>query len=147
MRKVEASVSIKCKPQMVIQAFTDFDLLKDWWDVKRCLIDKKVGGIYTLVWGITESGFKYVSTGTIKLFDPANQMVIDNFIYLSTEKPILGPMSLSIKVEEINAVSKIYLCQDGYQNGNDWDWYYNAVKEAWPQMLEKLKTYLEKKLK
>lgn len=145
MRKVEATININCRSRMVIQAFTDYELLKEWWNVERCLIDKNVGGIYTLIWGITASGFKYVSTGTINKYNPENKLIIDNFIYLSTEKPILGPMSLSIRVEEINNISNVYLCQNGYQRGKDWDWYYDAVKEAWPQMLLELKKYLENK--
>jgi len=145
MRKVEATTSINCSSRIVIQAFTDYKLLRDWWNVERCLIDKKEGGLYTLTWGITATGFKYVSTGTIKKYNPENRLFIENFIYLSTDKPILGPMFLSINAEEVKGGSNVFLCQDGYQNGKDWDGYYNAVNEAWPQMLQKLKTYIENK--
>jgi hypothetical protein len=40
--------------------------------------------------------------------------------------------------------AELTLCQDGYQNGVDWDWYYEAVKLAWPSVAQNLKKYLEK---
>jgi hypothetical protein len=32
--------------------------------------------------------------------------------------------------------------QDGYREGEAWDWYYEAVLKAWPSALEGLKKYL-----
>ena len=69
-RKVEATVEIQSPPERAIRAFTEFSMLHDWWGVERCLIEKKIGGLYSLVWGISNSGMKYISTGTIKAFDP-----------------------------------------------------------------------------
>ena len=40
-------------------------------------------------------------------------------------------------------ITKVGVVQSGYQYGDDWDWYYNAVVQAWPQTLEKLKKYIE----
>ena len=64
-------------------------------------------------------------------------------VYLNPEREILGPMTLTIQAEKNYGDTQVYLCQDGYQYGGDWDWYYEAVKEAWPELMEKLKTYLE----
>jgi hypothetical protein len=38
----------------------------------------------------------------------------------------------------------LHICQDGYQVGGDWDWYYHAVMDAWPQALKQIKSYIEK---
>ena len=57
---------------------------------------------------------------------------------------MLGPMSLLITVDEGTRDSKLYICQEGYQEGGDWDWYYRAVLDAWPKALEQIKNYLEK---
>lgn len=53
-------------------------------------------------------------------------------------------MTLTVKTTEKGGGTELYLCQDGYQEGSDWDWYYEAIKKAWPAVLLTLKEYLEK---
>jgi len=53
-------------------------------------------------------------------------------------------MSLSIFAKPKDGSTELYICQDGYQKGGDWDWYYEAVVQAWPKALEIIKDYLEK---
>jgi uncharacterized protein YndB with AHSA1/START domain len=145
MRKVEVTIDINSSPKAIISAFTDPDKLRDWWNVEKTLINKKVGGLYTLTWSLSDKGFGYVSTGTIKEYHPDKILVIENFVYLNPEKSFLGPMTLTVRTKEKGNTTEVYLCQDGYQNGTDWDWYYNAVKQAWPTVMQTFKNYLEKK--
>ena len=110
-------------------------MLKDWWNVDKTLIEKKPGGLYTLVWNTPDGGLGYVSTGTITGYDPAKFLKIENMVYLNPDKPFLGPMSLIVKAKRKSKMSELYICQDGYQEGEDWDWYYKAVQEAWPMVI------------
>jgi uncharacterized protein YndB with AHSA1/START domain len=143
MRKVEVKLEIKTTPEKVINTFTELELLKQWWGVERSLIEKRNGGVYALAWNISEAGFKYISSGIINSYKPADHLYIDNFLYFNPEKSILGPMSLKIDVKEKGDTTELYLCQDGYKDGDDWDWYYEAVKQAWPAVLQELKKFLE----
>jgi len=145
MKKVEVNTQVRTSPKNVIQAFTDPTMLKEWWGVEKSLIQKKVGGLYTITWKVTENGIGYVSSGIIKKYHPEKELVIGDFVYLNPEKTYLGPMTLTIRAEENNGMSEVYLCQDGYQEGDSWDWYYQAVVEAWPMMMKELKKYLENK--
>lgn len=144
MKKVEVNLQIAAKPKNVIKAFTDPAMLNEWWGVEKTLIQEKIDGLYTIAWDVTAKGMGYVSTGIIKKYDPDRELVITNFVYLSPEKPFLGPMGLTIRAVEKNGLTDVYLCQDGYQEGDDWDWYYQAVKEAWPNVMQEFKKYLEK---
>ena len=143
MRKVEASIEINCPAQKVFDAFTESSLLKGWWRVDRCLIEKKQGGIYALAWDISDNGFRYISTGLITVYLPGKELLVDHFIYFNPEKEILGPTWLAIKIEEQDDLSLLQLIQGGYQNGESWDWFYAAVKDAWPRALAALKEHLE----
>lgn len=143
MRKVEVKIHIKTKPENVIKAFIDPDMLNDWWGVERCLIESRIGGVYTIAWDVKESGMGYVSTGFIEKYDPSGELEISNFVYLNPEKPFLGPMKLTVSAKEKNGITEVYLCQDRYQNGEVWDWYYEAVREAWPEVMKSFKNYLE----
>ncbi|HKI79483.1 MAG TPA: SRPBCC family protein [Ignavibacteriaceae bacterium] len=143
MKKVEVTTKIQTTPEQVLNSFTNPEMLKDWWDVERSLIDKRSGGLYTLSWNISEKGIGYVSSGIIRNYVKDKELIIDNLVYLNPEKPFLGPMSLTIKAIKKDNLTEVYLCQDGYQAGKDWNWYYEAVKKAWPQVLQELKKYLE----
>ena len=145
MRKVEVTTNINAAPATVIQAFTDADMLRDWWGVERVLIDSQPGGLYTLAWSISESGLGFVSTGVIREFVSDRTLVVDNLVYLRPDKPFLGPMTLIVKTLQNGDTTTLYICQDGYQRGPDWDWYYDAVSEAWPAVVQKLKDYLEQR--
>lgn len=143
MRKVEVTIDIDVSPAVVIAAFTDIDMLKGWWGVGRALIEKRPGGLYTLAWNISDKGFGFISTGVIKEYHANSKLVVENFIYLNPEKSFLGPMILTIEAKEKLSTTALYLSQDGYQHGADWDWYYEAVRQAWPQVVQTLKDYLE----
>ncbi|WP_250435984.1 SRPBCC family protein [Hanstruepera flava] len=143
MKKVEVTVTIKSKPETIIAAFIDPDMLKAWWKVDRTFINTEVGGVYAITWQTTANGFKYVTLGNIRRYQPNRELVINNLTYFNPEKEIMGEMTLTIIAKQNGESAVLYLCQEGYQTGNDWDWYYNAVKEAWPLVVQDLKQYLE----
>ncbi|HEY0742412.1 MAG TPA: SRPBCC domain-containing protein, partial [Chryseosolibacter sp.] len=117
MRKIEVTIAIDTLAPNVISAFTDPVMLREWWQVERTLIEKKVGGIYTLAWNISEKGFGFVSSGVIKEYRPESLLVIRNFVYMNPEKELLGPMTLTVRVTQTGTSSSVYICQDGYQHG------------------------------
>lgn len=144
MRKVESDIKIHQPSSGVFDAFIEPALLKSWWGVDRCLVEKKQGGLYSLAWGIGNDGFHYISTGIITVYLPGKELLIDNLVYFNPEKQILGPTFLSIKLYEENNLTTLHLTQGGYQSGGDWDWFYESVNEAWPKVLSDLKNFLEK---
>jgi uncharacterized protein YndB with AHSA1/START domain len=141
---VTAEIRILSSPKQVLSCFYDPIHLKGWWGVERSLIELKNGGLYSLAWEISEKGFKYVSSGTISRYEEDLILELENMVYFNPEKSILGPMKMSFEVTAINSrESLLRIRQDGYQEGGDWDWYYEAVKDAWPKALVYLKTYIE----
>lgn len=121
----------------------DFDMLNGWWGVEKALVEKREGGMYALVWDISESGFRYVATGIIKSYKADAILEIENYTYLNLNMPIMGPMGLIIEAIVKNNQTELTVTQTGYQSGGDWGWYYDAVKQAWPDVLASLKEYLE----
>ncbi len=145
MRQVEVTIEINTSADQVIKAFTELEHLAGWWQVQNCFIETKPGGLYTLVWNVTEAGFGYISTGLVARYDPQSTLHLHKMLYLNPERQPLGPMSLQIEATALSDnKSSVYLCQSGYQNGGDWDWYYETVREVWPKMAQVLKNYLEK---
>jgi hypothetical protein len=143
MRKVEASITIHQPASKIFDAFFTPNQLKKWWGVERCLIDQKQGGIYSLAWNVSNQGFQYISTGILTVFHPGNKFLVDHFVYFNPERAILGPTHLSVKLQEKDSFTFLQLIQGGYQDGDDWNWFYEAVKQAWPKVLEDLKKFME----
>ncbi|HMQ91447.1 MAG TPA: SRPBCC domain-containing protein, partial [Flavilitoribacter sp.] len=139
MKKVEVRTCIRTAPDKVIRAFTDPQMLADWWGVERALVEKRPGGAYTLAWNISDKGFGYVTTGIVAKYHPDRMIRIEYLVYLNPERSFLGPMSLTVEAAPIGEDTEIYLCQDGYRSGRDWDWYYEAVRTAWPAVVQTLK--------
>jgi uncharacterized protein YndB with AHSA1/START domain len=145
MRNVQTTIIIDASPDKVLAAFTTPSHLHQWWNVERSLIDLKEGGLYSLVWEISGNGMRYVTTGIIKEYLPACQLRISNLVYFNPDRPILGPLELLILTTPEDDKTTLTVIQSGYQKGADWEWYYNAVNVAWPEVLKQLKSYLEKR--
>jgi hypothetical protein len=66
-------------------------------------------------------------------------------MYLSAERPFLGPLNLIVEAEQSGNGSILHLQQGYYPQGKGehWDWYYEVVNEAWPKVLDTLKKYPE----
>jgi uncharacterized protein YndB with AHSA1/START domain len=142
-RSVEVSLFVRTTPERILDAFLRPEALGAWWGVERTLVEPRNGGVYALVWGVSASGIKYISSGRIASFEPSMHLHIDTLVYFNPEHPPLGPMRLDLDVTIEGNGSRLHLVQDGYESGEDWDWYYAAVHEAWPKVLENLKRYLE----
>ena len=143
MKRVEATVDLALSPKDVLDIFIKEEHLRAWWGVDRSLIDLRQGGTYSLVWQSKENCFDYATTGVISDYLPACQLHIENMIYINPIRKILGPMELFVMVTPEDNFTQLTVIQTGYQSGPDWDWYYEAVKKAWPAALHQAKHYLD----
>lgn len=144
MRSVKSSIEISTPPDRVLRAFVDVDMAKEWWGVDRGLIEPKPGGVWALAWERSDAGYKYSGTGIISSYIPGKELVIEKMVYFNPDRPLLGPMRVRHTVSTMGDVTTLTVIQDGYGEGPDWDWYYEAVVQGWPAALKLLKEYLEK---
>ena len=144
MRAVETKINIRTTPEAALQAFLQLNALKDWWHVERGLVEPRVGGVWAFAWERSEQGFKYVITGRITSLDPARRLVISDMLYFNPDRPVFGPMTLTVEAAPAELGSVLTIRQEGYRDGEDWDWYYKVVSWAWPEVAKELKVFLEK---
>ena len=114
-----------------------------WWGVARGLVDPRPGGVWALGWELSPAGYRYVTTGRIVNFEPGARLLIADIVYFNPERPVLGPMQLSVTAAIAPGGCELTVRQDGYRDGPDWDWLYKAVVDAWPATLDALKVHLE----
>jgi hypothetical protein len=143
MRAVQAEIAVPTTPSRALRAFLDPVDLGAWWSVERTLVEPREDGLYALTWGVSPQGFQYVTTGVIGRYEPERQLWIDHYTYFNPTRPILGPMRLRVAVAPgAEGESRLEVVQDGYGDGPDWDWYYEAVRAAWPVALVALQRHL-----
>lgn len=96
-----------------------------------------------MVWQKSHNSLEYISTGIVAEYLPDCQLKIENMVYVNPQRPIFGPMTLMVLTTPEKVGTTLTVVQSGYQYGPDWDWYYNIVKETWPLVILKIKTYVE----
>lgn len=145
-KKVISEIRINAEAKVILEAFLNLEHLKSWWGVDSCFIQPKDSGLYCLTWLKSIDGIKFISSGRIKLYNPRSHLHIEDMLYINSEKPILGPFTLNIDVEEKSNYSILKIIQGGFIKGGGeiWDWYYKAVSDGWPEALIIIKKYLEK---
>ena len=142
MRAVSNSVDLALAPEAAIDLFLHPEHLRAWWGVERCLVEPHGGGAYTLVWQITPDGLGYVTSGVVQSIGEES-LQIGTVVYLSPQRPIMGPMSIEVIAQATPSGCRLTVVQDGYREGPDWDWYHEAVDTAWPLVLATLADYAE----
>lgn len=142
-RSVSADIDISCDLKLALQAFTEHKHLNGWWGVAKSLIQLEPGGGYSLSWQENDQSINYVTTGIVQAYREAEFLEIGQVLYFNPERPILGPMGFKITVSQRESGCNLAIVQSGYQRGEHWDWYYESVKNAWPNALKVLKEYLE----
>ena len=111
--------------------------------MEKNFIDLRVGGLYTLAWHIGDQGIQYVSTGRINAYEAGRRLEVVDLLYLTPDKPFLGPMRLLVMTSPTQNGCVLTVLQDGYQEGLVWDAYYEAVVQGWSAALKTLKAYIE----
>jgi hypothetical protein len=126
-----------------LTAFVDAADLRAWWGVDRALVEPQEDGVYALAWAARGEAFSYVATGVVGAYEPGRSLYLHHYTYLSPSRAVLGPMRLNVGVQpEAPGSSRVTVIQDGYRDGPDWDWYYDAVRGAWPVALAALRDHL-----
>jgi len=143
MREVRADIEIATLPETALRAFVDIEMMRRWGGVDRGLVEECEGGVWALAWEPSDKGFRYVTTGTVKSFQPGDCLRIENLVYFNPEQMVLGPTVLTVKVDGEQDKTRVSVCREGYRDGLDWDWYYESVVHGWPNALAHLKRFLE----
>ena len=138
-RSVEAKISIeKLDTKLVLEAFVLQEHLEVWWGVSDSLVQAKPGGLYSLVWKKSTDSIDFASSGLVRSYHPGQHLLLDKMVYFNPSIPLLGPMSIDVRIVHDGVTNWLRVMQYGYQDGPHWDWYYEAVRVGWPQALTNL---------
>ena len=140
-RTVEATIEVEATPSEVIDAFLDPDGLSGWWLVSRSLVERKIGGVWSISWDDWgEDKTQHAWTGVIETLTPT-RVVIARLVMNEPVRPLFGPLTLEIAAEPIAGGSRVTVRHGGYRSGPDWDWMHDAVVKGWDHVLGDLQAW------
>ena len=143
-RTVEATVEVEAAPEAVIDAFLDPNGLSGWWLVSRSLVERRVGGVWSISWDDWgEEKTQHAWTGVIETLTPT-RVVIARLVMNEPDRPLFGPLTLEIAAESIPGGSRVTVRHGGYRSGKDWDWMHDTVVLGWDHVLGDLQAWFAK---
>lgn len=140
-RTVEASVVIPASPTEAIDAFLTDAGLTGWWQVSRSLVERKVGGVWSISWddwGAEET--QHAWTGVIEALSPT-RVVIGRLVMNEPDRPLFGPLELEIEAVPADGGTRVIVYHRGYRDGADWDWMHDTVVRGWAHVLGDLRDW------
>ncbi len=142
-RSVDTTVTISATPESVLQAFVNGDDLQAWWKVSRSLVERKVGGVWSITWddwGPNKTQHAWI--GIIETITP-QKLVIGHLVMIEPGIPLMGPMQLEVSVIPAPGGSILTLSHRGYRYGDHWDSMYDAVVQGWDHVLGNMQVWFE----
>ena len=145
-RSVITTRHIPATPDQVLQAFINEDDLAGWWLTTRSLVEPRRGGIWAIAWDDWGTERTHHSwTGVISELS-ANRLFVSPMLMTEPNMPLLGPMSLEIRVEPAgDGGTSVTVTHSGYGYGDHWDEMYALVVNGWDHVLGDMTAWFDAK--
>ena len=119
--------------------------IRQWWGAARAVVLAEAGGTWAAAWGDDEDDPDYVTTATIRVFEPPRRMVLTDFRYYAREEPLPfeADFVLEFLVRSHPQGATLRVRQDGFPTGPEADEYYAACQTGWRDTFAGIRRYLE----
>jgi uncharacterized protein YndB with AHSA1/START domain len=132
-------------PAIVFRALITPSQIRGWWSVRRAIVIPKTGGIWAATWGDNEDSPDYVSSATIKVFEPNRNLVLGDYQYISPDGglPFEANFETTFEVRPKKEGTELTVTQTGFPVDPIADEYYAACETGWSQSLDALERFLD----
>lgn len=116
-----------------------------WWGAARAIVMPERGGIWAATWGEDEDDPEYVTVATMRIFDPPDRIVMDDYRYRARSGglPFQADFVVEFIVETRGAASLLRVVHDGFPAGPEGDGFLRACETGWTNTFAGLRRYLE----
>jgi uncharacterized protein YndB with AHSA1/START domain len=119
--------------------------IRAWWSVARAIVMPQTGGVWAATWGESEDEPDYITTATIKVFEPPQRMVLSDYRYRAKSGPL--PFEADFVTEFLvsphPAGSVLKVTQDGFPAGAEADEFYAGCVKGWRDTFAGIRRYLK----
>ncbi len=131
-------------PERVFALLHTPSAIRRWWSAARAIVIPERGGLWTATWGDDEDDPDYVSSATIRAFDPPRRLVLGDYRYRAKTGPL--PFEADFVTEflvtphEDGAMLRV--TQDGFPAGPEADDFYAGCEKGWRDTFAGIREYL-----
>lgn len=127
-----------------------FDLLvrpsaiRAWWSAARAIVMPEPGGLWAAAWGDDEDDPDYVTTATLRVFDPPRRIVLADYRYRAKGGglPFDAEFITEFEVEPCEDGALLRVRQDGFPAGTEADAFLAACEKGWTDTFAGIRRYL-----
>ena len=143
-RKHEMSTTLPVDTQRAFKLLITPSDLRGWWGASRAIVLPQKGGIWAAVWGEHEDEPEYVTVARIKIFEPGQRLLLDDYRYMSRESelPFEADFSTDFQLSSVEGGCSLTVVQDGFPADEIADKFYKACEVGWQQTLESMRRYV-----
>jgi uncharacterized protein YndB with AHSA1/START domain len=138
-------IELPVAPEEVFAILHTPSAIRDWWFASRAIVMAQEGGTWAAAWGENEDDPDYITTATIKVFDPPRRLLLADFKYYakSGSLPFDAALSAEFTVEPAPNGSVLKINQDGFPADSVADEFYAACEKGWRDTFESIRRYLD----
>jgi uncharacterized protein YndB with AHSA1/START domain len=148
-RKHVHQIELAVAPEGVFAILHTPSAIRNWWFANRAIVMAQEGGTWAAAWGENEDDPDYITTATIKVFDPPSRLVLSDFKYYSKEEPLPFDANFETEFTVIPAAdgSILQVSQDGFPEDAVADKFYAACEKGWRDTFESIRRYFDDALR
>lgn len=145
-RKHTHLMELPVSPNRVFELLITPSAICQWWNADRAIVMAIENGVWAAAWGQEEDNPDYISSSTIKTFDPPRRLVLDDCKYYARagQPPFEANMTIEFVIEESPHGAVLRVIQDGFPVDPVADEFYVACEIGWKNTFNNIRQYLTK---
>ena len=119
--------------------------IRCWWEAESVIVVAEEGGIWCATWGDSIDEPDYVTTATIKVFEPAKRMLLTDYRYFTKSGilPFEADFSVDFLVAAYADGATLKVIQDGFPADPSSDAFLAACEVGWTDTFAGIRRYLD----
>lgn len=119
--------------------------IRSWWGAARALVMPVEGGLWSAAWGESEDDPDYLTSATLRVFDPPRRLVMTDYRYHAKS----GPLPFEAKFETEFLVmpdgdgASLRVTQNGFPAGPEADEFHAGCQVGWRETFAGIRRFLE----
>ena len=116
-----------------------------WWQASRAIVLAEKDGIWAGSWGEDQDDPDYISTFTIKEYEPPRRILFTDAKYFSKDGglPFDADITAEFIVEPTDEGCSLTVVQDGFPADQSADEFYSACEVGWTDTFKGIRNFLQ----
>jgi uncharacterized protein YndB with AHSA1/START domain len=118
--------------------------IRAWWSAARAVVLAREDGIWASAWGADEDDPDYITTASIRVFDPPHRLVLADQRYhaRSGALPFQADIVTEFSIVSCPEGAVLRVTQDGFPCDSKADDFYAACERGWKDTFAGIRRYL-----